>query len=153
MDVRLAVDAFERAAAIDPRKLFVFLETAAQHFRGSAQTGAYEQRDATAYAPRAGGTIDGCYCAPTDWSLDWRNARLHEGLHEHARSRRVRLMPYYNLTQPRWDMHVAASTQQHYNLTQGPRRAVCDCTHFCYDREFWSRAFFPALQTVLLESE
>ena len=175
MDVRLAVEAFERAAALDPRKLFIFLETAAQHFRGSAQTGAYEQRDA-AYTPRTGGALDTCYCAPTQWTLDWRNARLHEGLREHARSTRVRLLPYYNLTQPRCiraeirarplrarsarltgvriparagDMHVAASTQQHYNLTQGPRRAVCDCTHFCYDRDFWSGAFFPALQSVL----
>ena len=130
--VQLTVEAFERAVVAEPEKLFVFVETAAQHFRGAGRTGAYEDRAETQHQPRANGTMATCFCGPTDFSEDWRNALLHEGLQEHARSRRIRLLPYFNLTRPRWDMHVAEATQQHGSSDGSPRRVVCDCTHFCY---------------------
>ena len=127
----------------------MFVETAAQHFRGAGRTGAYEDRAETQHQPRANGTMATCFCGPTDFSEDWRNALLHEGLQEHARSRRIRLLPYFNLTRPRWDMHVAEATQQHGSSDGSPRRVVCDCTHFCYDEAFWSGAVFPALEALV----
>lgn len=139
-DLSLAVSAFERAAFVEPQKRFVIVETAAQHFRGTTRSGAFEERNPGAVDP------DRCHCNPTGWELGWRNVALHRAV---SNATNTRLLPFYNLTQPRWDMHVAHSTQQHAGDASIKPKPVCDCTHFCFDRSFWQHDFFPSLDSVL----
>lgn len=147
-DVQLLVQEFERATEADPEKRFVFLQTSAQHFPGHSMTGAYEDR-LSEYQPQVNVTIRSCYCSPSRFDIGWRNVRLREGLQQHVqRHHNIKLLPFYNLTQPRWDMHVALATQQHADGDSVPK-TVCDCTHFCYDADFWTHSFFPTLESLL----
>ena len=52
----------------------------------------------------------------------------------------VRPLPFWDLTQPAWHMHLASTSTRNNEST-----ATCDCTHFCYAPAFWSRRFFPVL--------
>lgn len=145
-DIRLTVQEFERAARKDARKIFLLLDNSAQHFRSYGMTGAYEDRALelesmlepqsvnsalpTGEAPRPdSGIFEACYCSPSIWGLEWKNKMLAAELRNSTSH--VRYFPFYNLTQPRWDMHVAHATQQHGSGQNGTRRHVCDCTHFC----------------------
>lgn len=155
-DIRLTVGTFERAARADPQKIFLLTETSAQHFRSVGRTGAYEDRDfsnGTADAQGNRSEVDTCACEPARWTLGWRDDLLRAGVREVAKkggaTGRVRILPFYNLTQPRWDMHVAVATQQHASDGGSTRKQVCDCTHFCYDREFWSTSFFPSMERLI----
>jgi hypothetical protein len=43
----------------------------------------------------------------------------------------VRIMPYYNLTAERPDMHMEGSC----DVREHKMRCICDCTHYCYTPE------------------
>lgn len=129
-----------RAARRRPSARFFFVQTAAQHFRGTMKrSGLYEEADATAKEEKT------CFCAPTMWSLDWRNRLLETLAARLIPAGPVRIFPFYNLTQPHWYMHVARTKQQ-----VNGNGMVCDCTHYCYAADFWKLELFPALERGLL---
>mmetsp|Transcript_28761 Transcript_28761/g.65146 ORF Transcript_28761/g.65146 Transcript_28761/m.65146 type:complete len:84 (+) Transcript_28761:617-868(+) len=64
-----------------------------------------------------------------------------------AKHQGVLLMPYWQLTQPMWWMHLAHTVTRH-NASE----FACDCTHFCYSPAFWTSRFFPALTELLRKS-
>ena len=57
----------------------------------------------------------------------------------------VGLVPFFNLTAPRHDMH-----RGHYCAFSGQKTPgrCCDCTHFCYTPLFWDAVFGGLYRTV-----
>eukprot|EP00899_Mesostigma_viride_P006916 jgi/Mesvir1/16225/Mv08479-RA.1 len=51
----------------------------------------------------------------------------------------VRIWPFYDLTQPRFDVHVGKFCQ--FGKARKIVRPCCDCTHFCYSPVFWDAHF------------
>mmetsp|Transcript_18406 Transcript_18406/g.62651 ORF Transcript_18406/g.62651 Transcript_18406/m.62651 type:complete len:404 (+) Transcript_18406:2-1213(+) len=119
-----------------PRKAVLFLESSAQHFAGTLGTGAYAQRYQDA------GEV--CSCGPITAAggnaldPDERNAIVRGLL---PRGARVELVPFFNLSMPRWDTH-------HMGATGYP---VCDCTHQCYSPPYY-RLAFAALKAAACEA-
>lgn len=60
----------------------------------------------------------------------------------------VGLLPFFNLTAPRHDMHYA-----HYCSFAGQQTPgrCCDCTHFCYTPLFWDTVFGALARTLRRE--
>ena len=60
----------------------------------------------------------------------------------------VQLLPFYELTQPRWRWHFG-------NCTHRPNgwnyETCCDCTHFCFSPAMW-HAHLHSVQQALLQS-
>ena len=129
-----------------PGKVGIFRDTAAEHLAP------YGQSD---YAP--GETnhptgAHGCQCSPFDEAGKENNkarmlAREVEGLF--AKFPRVKLLPWYDLTEARHDMHEAQFCAFEGNK-MSPGGFCCDCTHFCYTPVFW-RHFFSRLYDILEE--
>jgi len=116
--------------AAKPGKAVLFQETGAQHFKASDprgyNTGEWEYRDKSADQQ--------CSCQPTeDFNVNARNRALMEVLGS-GRYPHLRMVPFYNLTRPRWRWHFG-------NCTQRPNGwnyyTCCDCTHFCYSPSMW----------------
>jgi hypothetical protein len=113
-----------------PGKAVLFQETGAQHFKASDprafDTGEYEHRDRS--------TDTNCACkAIEDFNVNVRNQVLREVLDTRLYPN-IQLLPFYQLTRPRWRWHFG-------NCTQRPNGwnyyTCCDCTHFCYSPGMW----------------
>tara|TARA_B100000513_G_scaffold52124_1_gene19734 strand:- start:216 stop:959 length:744 start_codon:yes stop_codon:yes gene_type:complete len=126
------MDAFEKleAHAAKPGKSVLIQETGAQHFKSNDargySTGEYELRDKS-----QDGT---CSCQRTeDFNVNLRNKVLYEMMAT-GRFPHLRILPFYNLTRPRWRWHFG-------NCTQRPNgwnaHTCCDCTHFCFSPTMW----------------
>lgn len=107
--------------AAQPGKAALILEIGSQHFAGSP-TGAYEDRNPLTKS---------CYCAPHAeenaggaGKMD-RNKIIASFLETY---RNVKLIPFRELTKPRFAMHMK-------NRRLG--RQGCDCTHWCHSTPFW----------------
>mmetsp|Transcript_15089 Transcript_15089/g.32231 ORF Transcript_15089/g.32231 Transcript_15089/m.32231 type:complete len:443 (+) Transcript_15089:256-1584(+) len=135
-----AFQAFEEHAA-QPGKAFVFQETGAQHFKTSDRrgyrTGEWEFRDKS--------TDTLCQCQATeDFNVNSRNRVLYEVLGS-GKYRHLQVLPFYNLTRPRWRWHFG-------NCTQRPNGwnyyTCCDCTHFCYSPAMWGAHMYNLLAVL-----
>ena len=62
----------------------------------------------------------------------------------------IKLVPFFNVTAPRHDMHNAHYCAYHYQKANPTD--CCDCTHFCYTPLFWDTVFgslYSAARRVL----
>ena len=127
-----------------PGKAAVFRETGAQHFAG---TGSYAG-DEQAHPQIA----KGCHCAPMSDEVRRHNevTRFNDVVHELARGHpHVRVLPFYDITAPRHDMHEGAYCAFDQMRDEPNAQYVCcDCTHFCHTPQLW-RHVFAALHDVL----
>ena len=136
----LQLDAF----ASLPGKAAIFRETGAQHFSG---TGSYAG-DRQAHPKIA----KGCHCAPMSDEVRRHNdvTRFNDVVHRlAARHPRVRVLPFYDITAPRHDMHEGAFCAfGQARVEPNVQRFCCDCTHYCHTPQLW-RHVFAALYDVL----
>jgi len=139
-DLQSAMTKLERHATATG-KAAVFMETGAQHFKASDRrgyrTGEWENRDKS--------TDKECSCQATeDFNVNSRNRVLYEVLSS-GRFGHVSLLPFYNLTRPRWRWHFG-------NCTHRPNGwnfyTCCDCTHFCYSPTMWGAHLHNLLQVL-----
>ena len=113
-------------AQADAGKVAVWWETAAQHFPAEDDSGMYEDWQKSEAKGR-------CFCMPvSDRSPRHKSTRP---LLRSGRFEGIRVMPYFELTQPRFDMH-----HQIYCANERTTQC-CDCTHFCYTVPFWESVF------------
>merc|ERR1711920_551582 len=122
-------------------KAVVFQETGAQHFKSSDRrgytTGEWEFRDKATDAQ--------CACQRTeDFNVNTRNRALYNVLSS-GDYPHVQLLPFYNLTRPRWRWHFG-------NCTHRPNgwnyHTCCDCTHFCYSPTMWGAHLHNLVQAL-----
>ena len=110
-------------------RIALWREGSAQHFKGGSYTRGAEKTS------REGAP---CECEPlsvTSSNLNLHGWRLEQRL---APQHHVGLVPFFNLTAPRHDMH-----RRHwcsFDRQTKPGRC-CDCTHFCYTPLFWDAVF------------
>ena len=82
--------------------------------------------------------------ATEDFNVNSRNRVLYEVLSS-GRFGHVSLLPFYNLTRPRWRWHFG-------NCTHRPNGwnfyTCCDCTHFCYSPTMWGAHLHNLLQVL-----
>lgn len=80
-----------------------------------------------------------------DFGVNRQNGVLHEVIRS-GKYPRVKLLPFYELTRPRWRWHFG-------NCTHRPNgwnyETCCDCSHFCFTPGMW-RAHLHDLKTNLL---
>jgi len=129
------------AFAAEPGRAALFQETGAQHFKSSDRrgyaTGEWEQRDKSSDKL--------CSCQRTeDFNVNTRNRVLHEVLGSGSYPH-VRLLPFYNLTLPRWRWHFGNCTHRPNGWNYD---TCCDCTHFCFSPAMWG-AHLHSLLAVL----
>ena len=85
-------------------------------------------------------------CAPVeDFNVNRQNGVLRKLLGDGRRWPRVRRLPFYELTRPRWRWHFG-------NCTHRPNGwnwdTCCDCTHFCYSPGFWAAHLHDLIETL-----
>ena len=122
----------------------LFSETGAQHFKASDARGythgEWESRDKRSDAF--------CTCQPIeDFNVNARNKVLNDVLGT-GRFPNVQVLPFYQLTRPRWRWHFG-------NCTHRPNgwnyETCCDCTHFCFSPAMW-HAHLASVKAALLQS-
>ena len=64
--------------------------------------------------------------------MTWRNALLHRVAP--VEGPRVKILPFENLTAPRWEYHNKM-------VSRKPGVWTSDCTHFCYSPRWWDLTF------------
>jgi hypothetical protein len=113
----------------------------------------------------AGGFSARPVCKPRlDTSMTWRNAELHAVMAELAprvagRRPQLSILPFENLTQPRWDMHDHVVRSSNRSVRPGGQAGarlagsvggkwITDCTHFCYSPRFWELSFHDLVVTL-----
>ena len=133
-DLHTAFALFEAHAA-KPGNAVLFRETGAQHFKAQDHHGAGLLRSSSGEWERRDPSTDKhCSCAPIeDYGVNRQNGVLHEvvksGLYPH-----VRVLPFYELTRPRWRWHFGNCTHRPNGWNYD---TCCDCTHFCYTPGMW----------------
>ena len=136
----LQLDAFAKL----PGKAAIFRETGAQHFSGTGSYAGDEQAHPT--------VAKGCHCAAMSEEVRKHNdvTRFNDVVHGLAkRHPHVRVLPFYEVTAPRHDMHEGAYCA--FDQARSEPNAdylCCDCTHFCHTPQLW-RHVFAALYDVL----
>ena len=124
------------AAAPPGRRGAFFRETGAQHFVGTGAFQSWEQAH-----PQLGSA---CTCAPLSGAaaksnqILSQNAVVREAALEHPA---VAVVPFYELTAPRHDMHEGPFCG--FGGKDGPK-PCCDCTHYCFTPQLW-RSWFDTL--------
>lgn len=115
-----------------PGKAALFFESTAQHFAGDAGTGAYAQR----YT----GETHKCTCGPIQTALNKKDPDDRNNIVRSiaASLPHVHVVPLFNLTAPRWNLHNAGSAGW----------PQCDCTHYCYSPPYYHLTF-AALRAAL----
>jgi len=125
--------------AAKPGNAALFMETGAQHFKGTddrlsglrrarvaAGSGDWERRDKS--------TDKHCECSPIeDYGVNKQNGVLHDVLNT-GRYPHVRVLPFYELTRPRWRWHFGNCT---HRPTGWNWDTCCDCSHFCFSPGMW----------------
>ena len=127
-------------AAASGGRVPLFRELSAQHFKGGS------------YSPGAERPPPGtpCQCEPlqaraakdaSERTLGNQNVEFNRLAALAAAERGVGIVPFYNLTAPRHDMH-----RRHFCSFSNQKKVgrCCDCTHFCYTPLFWD-VFFSTL--------
>ena len=134
----------QRHGVLQWRRRALFRETSAQHFVG---TGSF--RDMSQARPDSvpeGNDMDAaCRCEAMTPELLAKNEvkRQNEAVARiaSAYTSTVGIVPFYDLTAPRYDMHEGPFCG--YGARTGPT-PCCDCTHFCYTPQLW-RTWFNTL--------
>jgi hypothetical protein len=108
----------------------LFQETGAQHFKTSDPrgygTGEWERRDKS--------TDRNCQCSPIeDFNVNRQNGIVQQALAT-GKYPHVRLLPFYDLTRPRWRWHFGNCTHRPNGWNYD---TCCDCSHFCYTPGMW----------------
>ena len=63
-----------------------------------------------------------------------------------ARRHGIEVVPFFNLTAPRHDMHYGKFCSYNGQKKLG---SCCDCTHFCYTPVFWDTVFDGLYRAIL----
>ena len=79
-------------------------------------------------------------------ALSNQNVEFNELARSRAKPLGVGLVPFYNLTAPRFDMHRRHFCSYSNQVKVG---RCCDCTHLCYTPLFWD-AFFAGLRDTIM---
>ncbi|KAL1515228.1 hypothetical protein AB1Y20_001863 [Prymnesium parvum] len=144
--------------ALPARRLALWRETSAQHFAGGAYSSAARRR-ASPGAPCAceplvdaagGGALAPSRSRFAPFERHVANLNVAAVRHERSLSRRraIGLVPFFNLTAPRYDMHRGVFCSYSGQKKVG---SCCDCTHFCYTPAFWDAVFDGMRAAVLRE--
>ena len=139
-DLVFAFEKLEKHAS-QKGKVVLFVETAAQHFKsddrsGYKSTGEFEDRDKS---------LDQCACSATeDYNVNRRNKVLHDVI-QSGRFPNVHVLPFYNLTRPRWRWHFGNCT---HRPTGWKFETCCDCTHFCHSPTFWGAHMYNLITRI-----
>eukprot|EP00899_Mesostigma_viride_P006918 jgi/Mesvir1/16227/Mv08481-RA.1 len=140
VDAKRAFEVLSDFAQMPGKAAFV-QEVSAQHFE---ITGTYH---AELHRYELGNGTNHCQCqaltgSPVDiitqldsWTTE-QNAILGELAMLFSS---VHIWPFYDLTQPRFDVHVGKFCQ--FGKARKIVRPCCDCTHFCYSPVFWDAHF------------
>ena len=139
----------ERHGAPRWRRRALFRETSAQHFKGTGSFRDMSQaRPAGPDAASAAGAsaldaVDGaCACEAMSAEVEATNdVKLQNDVISRIAQRyaaTVGIVPFYNLTAPRHDMHEGPFCG--YGAKTGPT-PCCDCTHLCYTPQLWRTWF------------
>lgn len=158
-----------------PGKLALLREPAAQHFSDGGSFNASQHQQG-----RRPGQL--CACQPTENADDPRDTnrmatlQLRQLVTELAPS--VRVLPFFEHTRPRHDMHpqamcayrparplpplngssapssvgalrVRVAEDAHLSDDVQPRRPCCDCTHFCYTPLFYDATILTPLHAMI----
>ena len=134
----------EAWAAAGAGRVSLFRELSAQHFKGGS------------YSPGAERPAPGtpCQCEPlqkraardsSERTLGNQNVEFNRLAKRAAAEHGVGMVPFYNLTAARHDMHRRHFCSYSNQVKVG---RCCDCTHFCYTPLFWD-AFFSQLGTSI----
>ena len=114
-------------------RVALFRETGAQHFAGTGAFASWDQAH-----PKLG---DGCGCQPLSPAAAAPNAvkSQNEAVGRVAADfPLVGVVPFYELTAPRFDMHEGPFCS--FGHASGPQ-PCCDCTHYCYTPQLWAAWF------------
>ena len=83
-----------------------------------------------------------------DFNVNTRNRALATVLQTGAFPH-IKLVPFYELTRPRWRWHFG-------NCTHRPNgwnyETCCDCTHFCFSPAMWHAHLYNLKQVLLTSS-
>lgn len=135
--LQTAIESLRRwQSAVPASRLGIWREASAQHFT----TGSYQQGAEQRMAPRG----KPCECTPLSEGRQHETGLINLNKASMAMERQfvpnagLGLLPFFNLTAPRYDMHRA-----HYCAFSGQKQPgiCCDCTHFCYTPLFWDALF------------
>lgn len=132
-----------------PGKAAVFREANAQHFVGTGSYAGAEQ----SHLPM--GKL--CVCEAMKPAVAADNAVMRQNKIVTvlaAAYPAVKLLPFYDLTEPRFDMHEEGFCDFEQRRDRKDRAAgggCCDCTHLCYTPQLWGHAF-KRLVDILEES-
>eukprot|EP00958_Prasinococcus_capsulatus_P020959 scaffold2788_cov376-Prasinococcus_capsulatus_cf.AAC.2 len=118
-------DILEQAKPISGQdgKALLLLEPTAQHFPSlGTGDGDYLNRDQRKL-------LDKCTCGPiSDTRVSDKAEVVRRVLSTAASTDKhlgwVQLLPFFNVTQPRWEWHLGGGDPS--------RPRMCDCTHYCY---------------------
>lgn len=128
-----------------PGRVPLFRELSAQHFPGGAwKPGAHKPKPGTP-----------CTCEPLqsreaasglERVVANQNVEFNALAARKARARGVGIVPFFNLTAPRHNMH-----RRHFCSYSNQKNVgrCCDCTHFCYTPIFWD-IFFSGLREAIV---
>ena len=131
-------------AAQRPGRVPLWRELNAQHFKGGSWSpGAHKPPPGTP-----------CQCEPlasrdaksnAERTLSNQNVEFNQLAAGKGARAGVGVVPFYNLTAPRYDMH-----RRHFCSYSNQKQVgrCCDCTHLCYTPLFWD-AFFRSLRTSI----
>lgn len=133
-------------AKAKPGRVPLYRENSAQHFKGGSWTpGAHKPPPGTA-----------CNCEPLaarDAMSNLERVAANQNIvfNEIARAKAaasgaVAVVPFFNLTAPRFNMHRRHFCSFSNQLKIG---SCCDCTHLCYTPLFWD-TFFVSLRDAIV---
>ena len=131
-------------AAGAPGRVPLWRELSAQHFKGGSWTpGAHKPPPGTpcqCEALNARDAKDGGERTAANQNVEFNGLAARA-----ARATHVRIVPFFELTATRHDMH-----RRHFCSYSNQRQVgrCCDCTHFCYTPLFWDTFFDRLGRTI-----
>lgn len=136
---------FSSWAAGAPGRVPLFRELSAQHFPGGSwKPGAHKPPPGTPCACEplhARDAASGLERVAANQNVEFNNMLALK-----ANARGVGVVPFFNLTAPRHNMHRRHFCSYSNQLKVG---RCCDCTHFCYTPLLWDH-FFASLRNAIL---
>ena len=144
-ELHMAFKLFNEHAS-KPGNAVLFRETGAQHFKAADERGVGLMRSSSGEWERRDRTTDRhCSCAPIeDYGVNRQNGVLHEVINSGLYPN-VRLLPFYDLTRPRWRWHFGNCTHRPNGWNYD---TCCDCTHFCYTPGMWRAHLYDLGQAL-----
>ena len=151
-DLRLLGEFTRSWAQEKAGRMLIFREPLASHFKG---TGSVADPD----DPNAAAATSTCECTPawTQTGPDRRESYVRQTRAAAAAyPEHVRVLPFYEESRKRHDLHVGGSCGQRprhdfegNEIPGSAGRKCCDCTHFCYAPEFYDALYFRGLWELL----